>query len=385
MVCVALIYGVNVHAERYTGINNPMNFNQIMGSKMVTRLSEIPNNGRLNDIRLGWSETYWPSNRGGIAYRWNSPDPQPFKYKLNTLRELKSMSETELSYLSPAELYDISQSDYNYTLTKKVLSKITARDLWWEGICHGWAEAAANYPEPAKVSLTNKDGVKVTFGSSDVKALLAMHDAYNSLGYYSRVGERCDVRGKAPGEEDARDGQLPIPTEEESNLPKCRDVNAGAFHLVLTNMIGIHSRSFVADIDRYNDVWNQPIVSYSTSIVGEETVSPEDRMSGVERRVKVSTKMTYGEELQFESPERVARGEINFVSKEPVTGTPHQAFRFKIYDYILEIDGSGNVIGGEWISASRPDFLWGKKRDERFLNSPIPLAGLNAIYRPARR
>lgn len=382
---ITLMIGVDAFAERFGGINNPMNFNSLTGARMVTRFLEIPLTGKLNDSRLAWSETYWPSNKGGIAYRWNDPHSTPFKNKLYTLNELKNLNETELSYLSPAELYDISQGDYNYTLTRRVLSKVTPRDLWWEGICHGWAQAASNYPEPAKISLTNRDGIRITFGSSDVKALLAMHDAYNSSGTYARVGERCDVRGKVPGEEDPRDGRLPIPTEDEMNNEKCRDVNAGAFHLVLTNMIGIHSRSFVADIDRLNDVWNQPIYSYESSIIGEEPVGGDDRANGVQRRVRVAMKMTYGEELQFESPERVARGEINFVSKEPVTGTPHQAFKSKSYEYILEIDGLGHIVGGEWISGTRPDFLWGKRRDVRFLNYPIPLAGLNAIYRPVKR
>ena len=67
---------------------------------MVMKFDSLPGSGRLVDDRLGWSETYWPSNKGGIAYRWSHPDPQPFKYKLHTATELKNMSEAEVGQLS---------------------------------------------------------------------------------------------------------------------------------------------------------------------------------------------------------------------------------------------------------------------------------------------
>ena len=158
--------------------------------------------------------------------------------------------------------------DYSYSLTKKVLGSVKPTDLWWEGICHGWSQAASNYSEPEQVVVTNKDGVKVPFGSSDVKGLLAMHDAYNSKGTFARVGDRCDVRGKVAGEESEEDGPIKPPSAADANKDKCADVNAGAFHVVITNMIGINSQGFVADVDRFNDVWNQPV----TPLTGEVEV-----------------------------------------------------------------------------------------------------------------
>jgi hypothetical protein len=372
-------------AERYDGINMPSNFNVITGSTMIEQFDFLPLNGRLNDNRLGWSETYWPANKGGIAYRWNSPNPEPFTYKLKSKQDLMNMNQDEIGQLSPSELYDVSQGDYNYTMTKKALSLVGPNDLWWEGICHGWSLAASNYPEPAQVIVTNPDGIKVPFGSSDVKGLLAMHDAYNSQGAYARIGERCNVKGKVPGEEDPRDGQIPHPTDEEINVASCRDTNPGAYHIVLTNMIGVHSKGFVADIDRLNDIWNQPVISYTSKVVGDEPVSGEDHMQGVERKVRVQTSMFYGEELQFWTPERAQTGKTNFVQKKPVTGTPNQEIRHKDYEYILELDATGKILGGTWITATRPDFLWVKRRDQRFLNSPMPLAGLSRIYKPVRR
>ena len=125
-------------------LSDPSYFNAVSGMTMIRELAILPTTGHLTDDRLAWSETYWPHNKGGIAYRWNHPDPQPFKYRLHTKEELLKMSPEQLGQLSPSELYDISKGDYNYTLTNQIL-KVYAKpgDLWWEGICHGWALAAS--------------------------------------------------------------------------------------------------------------------------------------------------------------------------------------------------------------------------------------------------
>lgn len=382
VVLAAVAVVGQVHAARWNRANNPNFFNPVAKNKMVFTFGDLPLKAEVQDNRYGWSETYWPSNLGGIAYRWNHPNPQPFKFKLHTKEELKKMSEAELSQLSPAELYDIAMGDYRYTLTRKVLSKFSERDLWWEGICHGWAVAASNYPEPMKTSITNRDGITVPFGSSDVKGLISMHDAFNGKGHNARVGDRCDVAGKVKGEESSRDGVVPVPTDRQKNKDNCADVNAGSFHIVLASMIGLNSQGFVADVDRFNDVWNQPVTGYESEVVGDVALTPQDVSNGVDRKVRVKTKMIFGEELVFYTPEEASEGTLGFVSKEPVTGTPAQTFKHRDYDYVLELDRLGNIIGGEWISESRPDFIWLRAKDPQFLNGKMPLAGLNLIYKP---
>ncbi|MFL5783946.1 MAG: hypothetical protein ACJ76H_04990 [Bacteriovoracaceae bacterium] len=362
--------------------NDPKLFNPVMNAPVTTDFASLPLEGKLRDSTLAWSETYWPSNVGGIAYRWNSKNPLPFKYKLLTRAEVMSATEVQLSELSPAELYDIAMGDYNYTLTKKVLSVNKPTDLWWEGICHGWSQAASNYSEPAPVIVTNKDGVKVPFGSSDVKGLLSMHDAYNSKGFFVRIGDRCDVKGKVKGEESEEDGPISPPSPEDASKPKCSDVNAGAFHVVISNMIGINSQGFVADVDRFNDVWNQPVKEYSSEVVGNVAVTDKEAKSGVKSKLHMKTKMVYGEELDYFTPELEAEGEVAFVSKEPVSNTIHEKTRFKIYEYIVELDVNGKVIGGTWLTETRPDMLWTKKKDPQFRDGKFPLSGLNKIYKP---
>lgn len=374
----------NAFAARFSRSNDPKLFNPVLSRPVTADFSSLPLEAKLNNPYLGWSETYWPSNVGGIAYRWNSRDPQPFKYRLLSREEVRNASEAQLSELSPAELYDIAMNDYSYTLTRKVLATYNPKELWWEGICHGWSQAASHYPEPAPVVITNKDGVKVPFGSSDVKGLLSMHDAYNSKGLYVRVGDRCKVRGKVAGEESPEDGPISPPSARDAAKPECSDVNAGAFHVILTNLIGIHSLGFVADVDRFNDVWNQPVKKYSSQIIGPVAVTKNDLKAGVKSKLHLKTRMTYGEELIYWTPEDEAKGELGFVSKEPVSGTVHEMTRFKDYEYVVELDINGKIIGGEWLTETRPDMLWYKKREPAFRNGKFPLSGLNQIYRPVQ-
>jgi hypothetical protein len=384
-ICLLLLTPA-VWAESYDQKNHPQNFSAIAGAEIILQLNDLPLRGRLFDSRLGWSESYWPANIGSIAYRWNHPDPQPFTYRLYTKEELQALPREDMDQLSPAELYDIAMGDYNYTLTRSTLSRFSPRALWWEGLCHGWAQAASHYPEPAPVIITNPDQIKVPFGSSDVKALLAMHDSYNFRGgNFAFLGRRCRIKGKVPGEGDERDSFRDPPAPELANSPECRDVNAGGFHVVLANMIGIHGKGFVADIDRFNDVWNQPVTGYESEIIGEEAINLAHQAQGIHRRVRIRTRMIYGEELKFKTPELEAQGLLNFVSKFPVTLTPAQEFRAKDYQYIVEVNQEGEVIGGEWLTETRPDFLWMYQRHLHFQNEPVPLAGLRFIYRPLRR
>jgi hypothetical protein len=66
---------------------------------------------------------------------------------------------------------------------------------------------------------------------------------------------------------------------------------------------------------------------------------------------------------------------------EPVLGTSAFGQDAKTYTYWLELDAGGNIIGGDWVSRLRPDFIWTTTRS-RFLGE---FEGLNQIYRPLGR
>lgn len=109
----------------------------------------------------------------GIAHRWQSQNPQDFQYQLNTLAQLKTMSADDIMKLSPAEKYDIFNQRYDYPTVHSEWQRTSPQDPQWEGICHGWAPASLSFAQPNVVELTNADGIKISFGSSDIKALLS--------------------------------------------------------------------------------------------------------------------------------------------------------------------------------------------------------------------
>src|SRR5690606_12609157 len=381
-VLVTLAFATSVFAEGWDRYNNPNIYVPIMPNKAINyNFASLPLESQLESDTLGWSGHYWPFMYGGITYRWNQPGFKPFSNKFPTQAEILRMTEAQLAELSPAELYDIYRGDYNFTFTKQLLATHNPKAGWWEGLCDGWALSAANYAEPKPVTMINKDGVRVPFGSSDVKALMAMHGVYNSQGYYVKVGRRCRAFGRVAGEEVSPEETQPSPRKAES--ANCRDVNAGAFHVVITNMLGIHNMSFVADVDRYGEVWNQPVTGYSSKVIGEvNDFSKSEQRRGVAKKVRVQTRMGYASELMFFSNRAVELGYKNFVSKDPVLNTPAQFDKHKDYEYILELDRSGNIIGGEWVTETRPDMMWTKARDARFNDSKYPLSSLNDIYKP---
>ena len=83
-LALATLLPYAAQAERFEEGNSPTFFKKLAGTEMILNLKQLPTNGEQLDDRYGWSETYWPANVGGIAYRWSSPNPEPFKYKFNS-------------------------------------------------------------------------------------------------------------------------------------------------------------------------------------------------------------------------------------------------------------------------------------------------------------
>lgn len=298
-----------------------------------------------------WADDYWPSYTGGIAKRWEYTDA--WTYESPSLLQLQLMSQEEMKKLSPAEKLDIFVGAYHYPTVARERLRVRPTAPTWEGLCHGWAPAALVFEEPRATVVTNADGIAIPFGSSDVKALLtyAMDKHMQTEGSTSSVGLRCNNNLSAE------------PAAARSLA--CRDVNAGAFHVALTNEIGLRKKGFVADVTRDAEVWNHPIYAYRSRILGHSRPH-RGAAFGTVREVMVETDIDYTVEI---SP-----------TWEPVVGTEAQAISTRTYQYRLELDYWGQVIGGEWLTDDRPDFLWTETKPEvNDFNM-----GILAIYRQAR-
>jgi len=325
------LFSPSSFADSWNSQNDPAN----MDPNFVYQLNQLPLTGKLD--YTPWSETYWPSKQGSINLRWNQPKPEGFKYSSPSRDEVMSMSRDELARLAPSEKYDIYMGRYDYPLKQEVSGIATPTAKWWSGICDGWSLAALQYKEPKAVDRVNPDGVVVPFGASDVKGLMSYAAARHFQVDARQVGARCTGVGKIFGN------------------PACSDINAGALHVVLANQLGIKKQGFVSEIDPGPQIWNQATYGFESKIIGSAS-------SGV----RVQSTVYYTDELDQSS-------------WEPVVGTKNFKEGKLELDYILELDASGNIVGGSYINDKHPDFVWLPTNHLEFKDY---LDGINRIYTP---
>lgn len=312
----------------YSGILTPWkdySNPSIMSADFERSFSELPLKGHISDPHKLWANDYWPRKRGGINFRWNATQRIGFKLQSPAKAEVLMMSEAQLAALAPSEKLDILNGHYDYPLKEEVNEGASPDAPLWHGICNGWSPASINHNEPTPKTLVNPDGVAVPFGSSDIKALLSYYYAFkHSVKSTYQMGKRCNFWIE----------------------PNCHDdLNAGAFHIVLSNKLGLEGTSFIADVERSRPVWNHAINEYTSTIVQDNLAPARDSAPGTVRRVRVKTVMTF------------VMG-IKENSWYPTMGTDNHVNDLRNYEYFLELDHSGKIIGGEWISKARPDFLW---------------------------
>lgn len=295
--------------------------NMLFDIKMSLNFNLLPLKGKvLNKERL-WSGDAWAFNKGSINHRWNAAEKTGFDYKSPSSREVIAYPTDRLKELSPSEKYDIYMGRYDYPLKMEVDWMARAGKMDWEGLCHGWAGASLNHSEPAPVTVTNPDGIVVHFGSADVKALLTYAYSKINIRQEDSLGKRCEYYSLI--EEDFCDD----------------DLSALTFHAVLTNKLGLYGQSFIADMDRYKEVWNHPILSYESKIDKRER-----------NKVSVTTKVTYVDITEKNDWEKGAKQMVSYLTVK----------------YELDLDANGNMINGRWLTRERPDFLWTVSEPQEF-------------------
>lgn len=321
------------------------------------RLESLPTSGQAKNP--GWSGDYWPTSRGGLAHRWNAGGDlaQTAGFSLLNRDQLNGI---DLRSLSPAEKYDIYSGDYSFRLTQaerartRVLATIPGNPQFspgfsipgWEGLCHGWAPASITYAEPRAVTLRNRDGIEVPFGSADIKALLtfAMHEGVGSRTQF--LGRRCEA-DLARLKSELRQGRLSqAEYDAQSKSLDCRDVNAGSFHVLLGNELGKRKEAFVADLTIDREVWNQGIVGYKSSFGNVLSQRSPGAAPETAFEVDVDTQITYIQEIASNWSAQGSSG---------IYATAN-------YRYRLELNAQREIVGGHWLSEKHPDFIYRQTR-----------------------
>ena len=299
---------------------------QLLDSDSVQNFQALPQEGRVENTTKLWSGDHWPINRGMINRRWFSPSQEVASVS-PAKEEIVIWTQDQISLLSPSEKFDLLNANYAYPLRTEVTSKLYPNALNWEGLGNGWAIASLMHDEPAPRTITNAEGLAIPFGSADIKALLSYYYAFGQPPMTRQIGLRCEQK----------EGW------HQSN-PSCMDdLNAGAFHIVLANRIGIQGKGLIADLDRYQDVWNHPIFGFKTELVNE--LPADNAPAGTAKVMYMRTTISY-----------VDKGTGN--SWFPVKNTLEQEESTRIYTYHLYLNSNGDIIGGQWKSSDRPDFVW---------------------------
>ncbi len=308
---------------------------EIMSSFFEKKFALLPLRGTVKDNQHYWSGDYWALRKGSINYRWYAKNKIGFN--LNSPAKARAMKMTipELAELSPSEKYDLFTGRYDYPLKNKVSQIADPGAESWEGMCHGWSPASMNHVEPRSKLLRNPDGIEIPFGSTDIKALVSFYYGYEYQAPDThQMGRRCYKGPFLNREHDCQE-----------------DLNAGTFHIVLSNRIGLEGKGFIADLQRYKEVWNHPITGFETSILNYGQAE-NDSAPGTVQTVQLKTSITYLSE--------------NGHDWRPVIGTSKQAYKKMTYYYKVELNSLGEIIGGEWTSKERPDFLWLMNRPRKF-------------------
>ena len=99
---------------------------------------------------------------------------------------------------------------------------------------------------------------------------------------------------------------------------------------------------FILDVTRGAEVWNQAAYGYQSKIVSRRTHNNYIEGFYISEIITMDTTLTYIAEVP-----KTWKKEIN-----------NKAFKAKRYNYELFIDYNGKIVGGNWLTYERPDFLW---------------------------
>lgn len=288
-----------------------------------------------------WSGGIYPSELSGLTYRAQS------KKKASQYRPESPMDIKDTSNLSPIEKYDLLLGHQQWELsTAERLRTGAGKDKAIDpkkSLNQDWAAASLLFAEPAPFKVMADSGQPLEFTASDIKALLTRFLSQNSLvdnGVETRsLGGVCrlDSDGLRRGLEPRT---LSADAWKDMKNDECYAVNAGAFHLALTNLLGLRQESFVFDPRVDLEFIHYPLLGFRSEIVGAPVVIEHNH-----RSTQLKTVVTY----VLPSPPSPEKSAVPLV-------------RAETYRYTIELDEEGDIVGGTWIGSLAPQLAWIQNR-----------------------
>lgn len=335
----------------------------IFTSQLEYRIDALPMSGEAANIP--WAGSYWPTYQDNINFKWGgaNTDSPAKKYERAFYPDGGTKVEDLVSRYHGID--SVQKSCQAETDCSSEFGEVCARRdgadagrcvaTWW-GICHAWAPASILLPEP-RYPVT-KNGI--TFQPQDLKALGSL--VYNNT-TSKFVSLRCNKQNSLPDGGGIQYDEYGRPTDAHR---ECRDTNAGTYHVLLANYLGIQKQSFVEDRTYNYEVWNQPLRSYSITqklevsandahrLIGAAAVLPTDG-GAITYRFNPNAKRFFHVKLSVQY--------ISESGSDDGYTAPNISWYTKTdrYEYVLETDAEGKILGGEWLGSSKqnhPDFLW---------------------------
>ena len=357
------------------GPNEPMGMPEIKDYKRMTQEEFNQLNRLSSDERLAKLAKLSPAEKydlymGNFYYDLSVEMDRRYEFvKIDSQRIYANLKTKEIK--NNTSLDDKTKTDRIQTAKQEAkLVEIPK----WEGLCNGWAVASVIFEEPKPVILKSYNpirkmfnGPEIPFGSSDIKALLSYYTGKvedNGSADDGFAGRNClkeQIKAFDPPDPEFYDPTAPVasaPKKEAKKGPKllseCQRLNAGTFHIVLSNFIGIHKRGFQANIDEGKqladgsmkyEVWNHPVFRYESKLLqnGKRLPKGPKAAATAEYELEVETSIWFRKES---NPRYMPRGD------DP------ESIEKKTYHYRLEIDQKDEIVGGEWISKNPPDYVW---------------------------
>ena len=302
-------------------------FKQTFGTPdYITQWSEVDKYraGSVEDFRIPYADTWYPELNAGT----------------NQIGTLNKYDQAFYGGESKAAKWE---ADHHSRITPS-----------WYGHCNGTAVAVSRYQSPKNAVKRPKGCVVgsascVEFSPADVRALISEMNMNARAKFIS--GRRCNL---SAAEVQSRPPLRADPTVMDA----CDDVNPGSLHVSLVNFLGRMKQPLVFDENMNDEVWNYPIYKYRYTTSG-----PLDEAAAV-------AALQLGQQVDSWVFNPKARSWVKVTMvvsyRNAPTEMPANAGAVAnpvdlTFEYVLELDDNGDVIGGEWVGNYRynhPDFIW---------------------------
>jgi len=246
----------------------------LFSDELEYKLDDLPQEGAA--VNTPWAATYWPVYKDSINDRWNGSETQSPSAKygeafgIEDLEDIVSKHHGVDAMSNRKECESSSDCDGENQAAKGSCAKRRGEEkgrcipTWW-GICHAWAPASILEPEP--VHPVTRNGVE--FKVNDIKALVELMYNRSTSKFLSL---RCNENGS-----DIDFDEFGNPTGDDI---ECKDTNAGTFHVVVTNYLGLKGEAFVEDRTYDDEVWNQPVTAYRVTQMNQVSAKEANELAG---------------------------------------------------------------------------------------------------------